>query len=86
MILTPDALKRHTAHLAKDTNTSPEAVHTVCTHLAETYIKSARDAESRCPGEGDWLGMVLACNVAPNPHAHKIIEHYAHEMWAGAPT
>ena len=83
--MTPDTLKRHLAALAKACNVSPEAADKFTTHLAETYVKSARGAESRCPGEADWLGMVLACNVAPNPHARKIIEHKAHTLWKESP-
>ena len=85
MILPEAALDRHIKSLAKETKTTPEAVMLITTHKAELLVAAARRAETKCPGEGDWLGMALACNAAGNPHARKIIEHTAHTLWKASP-
>lgn len=71
----PDTYRRHVTTLARETQVTPAAVETVTDHFAANLCASAVRAETKCPGEGDWLGTVLACNAAANKHARAIVEH-----------
>ena len=84
--MTPDTYRRHALTLAKDTGATLEGVEMVTDHMAKSIADAAIRAESRCPGEGDWLGTAMACNAAPNKHARAIIEHKAALLYAARPV
>lgn len=75
-------LAAHEQRLAAETGTTVAAVRSVTNASARRLVDRARLAERRCPGEHDWLEVVLACNAATNPHARAIIEQRARALAA----